>query len=193
MGRVRQWWWLIACILLAATVAFASYYSEFVGLVASSASQIADASTDAATRNAVGEIPGFWDLLQPARTEFIAVPLYVYGLAILGFAWLGLKSWRTKLRGQFLFTTMLAAWFIAFALLIFVRAEFGFSSRYVNFAMPAIAMCTGITLSAAWNYSRSWTLMCLPRPGQLIAAGLALVLAGQGAYHWFVLVMFKYH
>ena len=80
--------------------------------------------------------------------------------------------------------TMLASWFVAFALLLYLRGAFGFSSRYVNFAMPAIALCAGVT--AAWIYARGL-------PGRAVALGTALLLGAQGLYHWYILVMYQYH
>lgn len=184
MWRARPFWALIAAIVLASTVAFAVYYSEFVGLVAEGTEQIASSAADPTTRNVAGEASSLLQLLQPARTQYVAVPLYIYAAALAGFVLLLVWSWRSTTRGRFLVLTMLVAWFAAFFLLIVVRAEFGFSSRYVNFAMPAIALCAGAAL--AWLYDRGLV-------GRAISLGLVALLSAQGLYHWYILVMYQYH
>ncbi len=184
MWRARPFWALMGSIAVASVIAFTVYYSEFVGLILSSTTQVVSANTDPSAAPVGDTGLSFWQLLQPARTEFIAVPLYVYAAALLGLAWLLYQAWRTPARGRFLLVTMLVAWFAAFALLIYLRSDFGFSSRYVNFAMPAIALCAGCAFS--WVYARGLA-------GRALSLGLALVLAAQGLYHWYVLVMFKYH
>jgi hypothetical protein len=184
MWRARPFWALIGSILLASIIAFVVYYSEFLGLVREGTQQIASAAADPITRNISGETLTFLQLLQPARTPYNAVPLYVYAAALAGFAIMLYRTRNSPTRGRFLLATMLIAWFAAFALLIMVRAEFGFSARYVNFAMPAIALCAGAAL--AWVYARGVL-------GRVISLGLILLLTAQGLYHWYILVMYQYH
>lgn len=184
MWRARTFWALIASIVLASVAAFGVYYSEFVGLVAQGTEQIASAASDPVTRNVAGESSTLLQLLQPARTPYTAVPLYVYAATLAGFCLLLFLAWRAPTRGRFLLLTMLSAWFVAFFLLIVVRAEFGFSSRYVNFAMPAISLCAGGAL--AWLYARGGL-------GRAITLGLGVLLTAQGLYHWYILVMYQYH
>lgn len=184
MWRARPFWALIGSIAVASAVAFLAYYSEFLGLISAGTTQIAGAASDPNTRNVGDRGLTFLQLLQPARTNYIGVPLYIYVAALAGFAWLLYLSWRSPSRGRFLLITMLTSWFAAFALLMFVRAEFGFSARYVNFVMPAIALCAGAALT--WVYSRGLL-------GRAISLGVVLLLTAQGLYHWYVLVMFQYH
>lgn len=203
--RSRPLWLLVGSILVAAAVAFAVYYSEFVGLVAQGTQQIAESAGEGATGSAAGEALTFWQLLQPARTEFTAVHPYLYACALAGLLLLSYRAWRARARGPFLVVALLVAWILAFFLLAWVRAEFGFSTRYVNFAMPAIALCAGAAWAWLWDAGdRLWSrgvprvdiggsLVHLPLYTRLAVLALMLVLAGQGAYHWFVLAMFKYH
>ncbi len=184
MWRSRPFWALIGSIVVASAVAFFAYYSEFLGLITEGTTQIAEAASDPNTRNVGDQGLTFLQLLQPARTNYVGVPLYIYAAALAGFAWLLYLSWRSPSRGRFLLVTMLTSWFAAFALLMFVRAEFGFSARYVNFVMPAIALCAGAAL--AWVYARGLL-------GRAISLGLVLLLTAQGLYLWYVLVMFQYH
>ena len=184
MWRARTFWALIGSIALASALSFVIYYSDFLGLVAEGTMQIASTAADPTTRNVTGETLTFLQLLQPARTQFVAVPLYIYAAALAGLAGLIYRAWHSPTRSSFLLVTMLVAWFAAFALLMLVRAEFGFSARYVNFAMPAIALCAGAAL--AWLYARGLL-------GRAIAIGLVLLLTAQGLYHWYVLVMYQYH
>lgn len=184
LWRSRPVWALIASILIASVIAFSVYYSAFLGLVAEGTAQIAGSAADPNTRNVSGEALSFLQLLQPARTPYTAVPLYIYGAALAGFVFLLYWGRRFPSRGRFLLITMLVAWFAAFALLILVRAEFGFSSRYVNFAMPAISLCAGVAL--AWIYARGLL-------GRAISLGLLAILSLQGLYHWYILVMYQYH
>lgn len=184
MWRGKPFWALVTSIVLASIIAFTIYYSQFLGLVTEGTIQIASTAADPTTRNVSGETLNLVQLLQPARTPFTAVPLYVYAAALAGIGGLIYLAWRQPTRVRFLIVTMLIAWFAAFGLLIAVRAEFGFSSRYVNFAMPAIALCAGAAL--AWLYARGLI-------GRAISMGLSLVLTAQGLYHWYILVMFQYH
>ncbi|MGB8648290.1 MAG: hypothetical protein WCF84_23840 [Anaerolineae bacterium] len=180
----KPYWAFIGSILIASVIAFFAYYAHFVGLMTAGTSQIVDAASTEATRNLGDKGLTFLDLLQPARTEFIAVPLYIYAAMVAGFGWLIYQARRTPTRERFLLLTMLAAWFAALGILMYTRAEFGFSSRYVNFAMPAIALCAGAAFS--WVYAHGLV-------GRGLALGAAAFLGAQGAYHWFVLVMYKYH
>jgi hypothetical protein len=184
MWRARQYWALIGSIVVASVLAFAIYYSVFLGLVTQGTLQIANAAADPNTRNVSGETLTVLQLLQPARTPYTAVPLYIYLAALLGFVLLLYGAWRFPTRGRFLLATMVLAWVAAFALLVLVRAEFGFSARYVNFAMPAIALCAGMAL--AWVYARGLL-------GRIASFGLITLLTAEGLYNWYILVMYQYH
>ena len=184
VSRPRANFRLLASIALATLAAFALYYSQFVNLVAASTTSISEASLEQGSLNVAGETLNFLQLLQPARTEFTAVPLYVYALALFGAILIARQSFRSPSRGRLLMALMLLACFATFALLLFVRAQFGFSARYVNFIMPVLALCAG--LGCAWMYERGWL-------GRIAAWGVVLLLAAQGLYHWYVLVFFKYH
>ena len=179
--RIRSFFALVGSIAAASFIAFVLYYSDFATLLGQGTLKITPNEPIASVER---EALSFWQLLQPARTEFIAVHEYVYFSALLGLGGLVLSVWKAPNPGRKLFVTMLVAWSAAFALLLTMRAALGFSPRYVSFAMPAIAICAG----AAWAWLAARGLI-----GRLAVAGLLLLLTAQGAYHWYVLAMFKYH
>lgn len=171
---------LLGSLVLASVIAFVTYYSLFINLILQGTSQIGLDETTPIRREALTLL----QLLQPARTEFNAVPIYLYGFALVGVLGLAYIARRAPSLDRFLILTLLIAWFAAFGVLLIVRAEFGFSTRYVNFFMPGIALCAGVVWS--WIYARGVV-------GRIVSLGLALILAAQGFYHWYVLAMFKYH
>jgi hypothetical protein len=175
---------LLLSVGSACVIAFALYYSQFVDLIAAGALRITDASLQQGSFNVSGESLTLFQLLQPARTEFTAVPLYVYAAALFGGAQLARLTWRAPSQKRVAFALLLAAWIAAFFIMLGIRAQFGFSARYVNFVMPALALCAGTAF--AWVWERGIL-------GQIAAFGASAVLAAQGLYHWYVLVFFKYH
>ncbi len=102
----------------------------------------------------------------------------------VGIAALIYSTWRTRTRGRFLLLTLVLASFAAFAVSIGLRATIALSARYVNFALPVIAVAAGAAW--AWLHERG-------KLGQLVALALVVLVAAQGAYQWFMLVMYKYH
>lgn len=175
---------LLLSVAGACVIAFALYYSQFVDLIAAGASSITDTSLEQGSFNVSGETLTIFQLLQPARTEFTASPLYIYAAALFGGALFARMTWRAPNQKRVAFALMLAAWFGAFLVMLIIRAQFGFSARYVNFVMPALALCAGMAF--AWVWERGIL-------GRIAAFGASALLAAQGLYHWYVLIFFKYH
>jgi hypothetical protein len=184
--RTAPFWRLVGCIAIASVIAFALYYSDFASMLASGdlrVSALSAADTSAAASAAAPPVT-FWQLLQPARTRFTGIDSYIYLSALLGIFGLALVARRIRSRGITLFVTLLGAYGVSFLVSLALRATLGFSPRYVNFTLPAIAVCAGVTW--AWIYGRG-------RAGRLAAVGISLVLLVQDAYQWYILAMYQYH